>query len=193
MDKFFANRAALLATGALSALCLVYISSLTTTTISSAGNSAAVGAPPSKRLAAAHAFLKSYKDLSPDSLLRHMSPEFSHQVLPTSMGMPTRDRAAFAGHAKMFTSIFTEFEMQPRAVYEDAARNVVVAYCFMVGELARGLGRHETECVLVMHMDAAGAKVALLQEFVDSAKGSELKEKLSGSMGKQGMDHVMHK
>jgi ketosteroid isomerase-like protein len=145
----------------------------------------------SRRLNAIYAFLDSYAELSPDALLEHIAPDFTHQVLPSSLQMPVRDRKAFAAHAKGITSIFKTFAMVPQAVYEDIARNIVVAHCKMIAELHE-LGPWENECVMWMQMSDDGTKIVEMREFVDSARARMLKEKLTANMDAKKADSIMH-
>jgi ketosteroid isomerase-like protein len=145
----------------------------------------------SRRLNAIYAFFDSYSALSPDALLEYLAPDFTHQVLPSSLQMPLRDREAFAAHAKGITSIFKSFAMVPQTVYEDSARNVVIAHCKMIGEL-HVLGSWENECVIWVQMSKDGTKVVEMREFVDSAKARLLKEKLTARMDAEKADAIMH-
>ena len=135
----------------------------------------------SRRFNAIYSFFDSYSQLSPDAILEHIAPTFTHQVLPSSLQMPLRDRNAFAAHAKGITSIFKTFAMVPQVVYDDSARNVVIAHCRMIGEL-NSLGPWENECVMWMKMSNDGTKIIEMREFVDSARALLLKEKLTASM-----------
>lgn len=147
----------------------------------------------STRLETAHAQLEAFSSLSVDAILDHFAPDFTHQVLPASTGMPARDRAAFAEHASGITSIFSKFSMPPQQVFEDPERNAVIVYAKMIGELQFGLGAWENECIMIMEMNEDGSKIVKMQEFVDSAKMALLKDKLGKVMGKEGADDMMHK
>jgi hypothetical protein len=147
--------------------------------------------PRSKRLQAIYAFLDSYRELSPDSLLKHTAPNFTHQVLPSSLEMPLRDRKGFAVHAKGITSIVSSFSMVPQVVYEDSARNAVFAHCKMIAEL-NALGPWENECVMWMQMSSDGTKIVEMKEFVDSSKARLLKEKLTAEMNAEKTDSIMY-
>jgi hypothetical protein len=138
----------------------------------------------SRRLTTIYAFLGSYRELSPAALIAHLSPSFTHQVLPSSLESPLRDCKAFFSHARMITSFFTSFEMIPTIVYEDANSNAVVVHAKMVGEL-NGLGPWENECVMLLKMSRDGTKITEMKEFVDSAKANILKEKLTAKMNNE--------
>lgn len=132
----------------------------------------------SPRLQTAYDVLEGYSKLSADVLVAPLAPNGTHKVLPESLEIPTRDRAAFAQHAKGFTSIFSAFEMQPQMVWEAPEQNSVIAYCKMVGTLVADLGPWHNECVITMKMSEDGRQVVEYREFVDSARAAILKEKL---------------
>lgn len=138
---------------------------------------------PSTRLKTTHALLSSYSALSAPALLAHLSPTFTHQVLPLSLNFPVRDRAAFATHASHVTSVFKTFAMVPQTIFEDEANNAVVVYAKMVGELVE-LGHWENECVLMLRMAPDGESVVECREFVDSARANLLRGMLEGRGGK---------
>ncbi|KAK5012566.1 hypothetical protein LTR60_004312 [Cryomyces antarcticus] len=139
----------------------------------------------STRLNTAYAVIDSYSSLSSEAMLAPLAPDFTHQVLPESLGMPTRDRDAFGAHSTRIFSVFSRFAMVPQAVFEDAAANAVVVYAKMVGELI-GLGAWENECVVMMRMSHDGSQVVESKEFVDSAKANLLREKLTAKMNEDG-------
>lgn len=151
-------------------------------------SSASTNADRSMRLRTAYAVLDSYSALDVDALLGPTAANFTHQVLPLSLGMPVRSRDEFASHATRFVTIFKSFAMEPQAVFEDAEQNAVVAYCKMVGELNMGLGAWENECVIMMRMSEDGTAVVEHREFVDSVKAQLLPKKLAEVMGKTGQD-----
>jgi len=111
------------------------------------------------------------------------------QVLPSSLGMPSRSKADYGAHAGMVTSIFSSFAMLPipGQVFEDPVNNAVVAHCKMVGELTNGLGPWENECIITLRFDETGTKVVSHREFVDSARAALLRQKLmAGGKGPGG-------
>lgn len=130
------------------------------------------------RLQTAYKVLSDYSLLSADALVAPLAPNATHQVLPSSLDIPLRDRETFAQHAKGFTSIFTSFAMEPQSVYEAPDQNAVIAHCHMVGELVGGMGPWRNECIIIMTMSEDGTQVVGYKEFVDSARAAILKEKL---------------
>jgi len=138
----------------------------------------------STRLQTAYKVLETYSTLNVEKMLEPLADNFTHQVLPESLGQPPRDRETFAKHATGFTSIFKEFAMVPQTVFEDPENNAVVAYCKMEGEL-NGLGPWHNECIIIMKMSEDGTKLVEHKEFVDSAKAKLLREKLMGKMDKE--------
>lgn len=145
----------------------------------------------STRLETTYALLDAYATLSPDNMLAHLSDDYTHQVLPESMGMPSRDRAAFAEHAKGITAIFAKFAMLPKRVFEDPEQNSVVVYANMDGVLQGGLGPWVNECIMMLRFNDDGSKVTEMKEFVDSARAAMFREKLSQLMGQQGANGLM--
>ncbi|PQE15275.1 cytochrome p450 protein [Rutstroemia sp. NJR-2017a BVV2] len=136
----------------------------------------------SERLRTANALLESYSALSAEAILQHLAPDFTHTVLPESLQMPVRSKDEFAVHAQRITSIFSEFQMIPQAIFEDEGRNSVVVYAKMVGELNLNLGHWENECIIMLKMSEDGTKVVEHKEFVDSAKAKLLQEKIGAAM-----------
>ncbi|KAF2838279.1 hypothetical protein M501DRAFT_1005151 [Patellaria atrata CBS 101060] len=144
-----------------------------------------------QRFQTVHAFLNSYSECSADALLAYLSPEFSHQVLPTSIGMPKRDRDGFAGHAAMITSVFSSFAIEPQDVFEDPTQNAVIVYAHMKGEI-KGLGPHNNECMMILRLSQDQTKIEGMTEFVDSMVAMEMKQKMVKMMGeKNGTDAMM--
>lgn len=135
----------------------------------------------STRLDTAYSVLDSYSTLSVEALLAPLSDDFTHQVLPESLGMPLREKDAFAAHAGGITSVFSKFSMVPQTVFEDPNKNSVIVYAKMIGELV-DLGPWENECIIMMKMSEDGRNVVESKEFVDSAKARLLKEKLTARM-----------
>lgn len=136
--------------------------------------------PQSRRLQTAYQVLEGYKTLRLEEILRPLDDHtFTQQVLPMSLGMPSRSKSEFTKHAAGITSIFTSFRMEPQAVFEDEVQNAVVIYAKMVGELTRDLGPWENECVMMMKFSRDGRRVVEHREFVDSAKAKLMGEKLA--------------
>ncbi|KAF2154541.1 hypothetical protein K461DRAFT_310985 [Myriangium duriaei CBS 260.36] len=133
----------------------------------------------SRRMQTAYRVFDAYNSLSVDNILRPMDSSFTHQVLPASLGMPTRSRDDFAKHAAGITSVFEIFAIEPVHVFEDVGRNAVIAYARMVGKLARGMGEWENEVVFIMRFSEDGERVVGIQEFVDSAKAKMMREKMA--------------
>lgn len=127
-----------------------------------------------------HKLLAAYSSLSVDQLLPLLSPDFTHQVLPESLGMPIRDRGAFALHAIGIFSIFEKFQMTAHVAYYDQQQDVTVIQAVMDGTLKnrgnRGNrdGRWINECVMIVRLSRDGLQVTKIQEFVDSAKAIAL-------------------
>ncbi|KAF2746384.1 hypothetical protein M011DRAFT_478360 [Sporormia fimetaria CBS 119925] len=141
-------------------------------------------------------YINSYSTLRPAALTTHLTPTFTHTVLPLSLNWPSRDTSAFKTHASVIFSLFRTFRMipqpedQPR-VFVDKERNTVIAHCRMGGEVNResekgkilvgqGITEWWNECVLFVEMDEAGRMVKGVREFVDSRKAGELMQRLSG-------------
>jgi hypothetical protein len=143
------------------------------------------------RLDTAYALLDAYSTLSPEKMLEHLASDFTHQVLPESIGMPIRDRSAFAEHAAGITSIFSSFAIVPVNVFEDPERNTVIVHGKMVGQLNHDMGPWENECMMQLKMTEDQCKVLENKEFVDSAKAAKMKEKLAEMFGKQQANGIM--
>ena len=126
--------------------------------------------------------LDGYSSLSVPVLLHPLSDDFTHRVLPRSLGMPIRDKEAFSHHAEGIFAIFSKFRMIPEEIYEDEAQGVVIIHAGMEGIVKsrsrRGQGEEwRNECVMIIRLSADGSQVVEIQEFVDSAKALEMKRK----------------
>lgn len=137
----------------------------------------------SARVQTAYAVCESYSSLSPDKLSSHFAEGFHHVALPSTLGMPTRSKEDFQKHAQMIFGVFETFRMTPQEVFEDPAKNTVIVHAKMGGDLFKGLGDYENEVILIMQMTEDGSQVVKLTEFVDTATGFKLREKLSSVMG----------
>ncbi|KAK3493014.1 uncharacterized protein B0T23DRAFT_442905 [Neurospora hispaniola] len=87
------------------------------------------------RLKTLRRLLKGYSSLSAPTLLQPLSPNFTHEVLPQSLGMPVRGKEDFAHHAAMVFSAFQSLEMKPTELWEDPDRGGVILRCAMEGIL----------------------------------------------------------
>ncbi|KAI1827436.1 hypothetical protein F4861DRAFT_364460 [Xylaria intraflava] len=128
----------------------------------------------SRRMQTIDALLDGYGSLSVTRLLEPLAPEFHHQTLPESLGMPVRDRAGFAKHAAGIFGLFEAFRMVPRTVIDDAQAGVVAVEAQMLGTLKWGGGEWRNECVLMVRLTDDGSQVLDIREFVDSAKAVEM-------------------
>ncbi|KAK7699260.1 hypothetical protein SLS64_011718 [Diaporthe eres] len=122
----------------------------------------------SLRLKTARALLDGYSSLSVDQLTAPLASDYSHQILPESLGVPIRDANQFVEHAVEIFSMFSEFRMNPKAIFEDQGQNVVVVHARMEGKL-----KDSNE----EWLNEYGSQVVKVKEFVDSAKAVELRKK----------------
>ncbi|OIW25955.1 hypothetical protein CONLIGDRAFT_684498 [Coniochaeta ligniaria NRRL 30616] len=124
------------------------------------------------------ALLDAYGSLSVPKLLDLLASNFTHRVLPESLGMPVRGKRAFAEHAAGIFAIFDSFRMEPREILKvEGWKETWVVRAHMYGILKGGKGEWKNECVLIVKMDDEGALVEEIQEFVDSAKAVEMKQR----------------
>ncbi|ORY68557.1 uncharacterized protein BCR38DRAFT_406478 [Pseudomassariella vexata] len=121
--------------------------------------------------------LDGYSSLSVETLLAPLSESFQHRVLPESLGMPARDKAAFTQHATGVFSIFENFQLIPKSICENMAANFVVVYAGMKGTLKAGKGEWRNECIMMIRLSTDGRKIVEVNEFVDSAKAMEMRQK----------------
>ncbi|KAK3987953.1 hypothetical protein QBC44DRAFT_371454 [Cladorrhinum sp. PSN332] len=125
--------------------------------------------------------LDGYSSLSTKKLAEPLSSNFTHHVLPTSLGMPSRNKEEFALCAAGIFSIFQDFNMIPTNIYEDAKRDVVVIHARMRATPRNGSrgGKNEwdNECVLIVQLSKDGKQVTKLEEFVDSVMAVEMRKK----------------
>lgn len=144
------------------------------------------------------ALLEAYSTLSVRALLAPLAEEgFTHRVLPASLGLPTRDRDGFAAHAAGVFGLFAAFAMEPHAVHADAEAGVVVVRAVMRGTLWKKSAARDrqqsqqqeqeqhqqhqapwlSECVLLLRLTPDRARIAAIDEFVDSAKALEMRHR----------------
>lgn len=131
----------------------------------------------SPRLKTAQALLDGYSSLNVDQLTAPLASDYTHQILPESLGVPIRHAKQFAEHAAEIFSMFSEFRMNPKAIFEDQGQNAVVVHARMEGKLKDGEEEWLNECVLIIYLSEDGSQVVKVKEFVDSAKAVELREK----------------
>ncbi|RWA06244.1 hypothetical protein EKO27_g8856 [Xylaria grammica] len=127
-----------------------------------------------QRMQTIDTLLDGYSSLCVAKLLEPLAPEFHHQTLPESLGMPVRDRDAFAKHAAGVFGVFEEFRMVPRTIVDDAAAGIVAIDAQMLGTLKWDGGKWNNECVLIVRLTEDGCKVLDVREFVDSAKAMKM-------------------
>ncbi|KAI1073562.1 hypothetical protein F5B20DRAFT_597389 [Whalleya microplaca] len=131
----------------------------------------------SRRIDTAHELLRGFGSLSVPELLALLSADFHYQVLPESLGMPPRDKEAFAQHAAGIFAVFEEFQMIPKSIVDDVSGDMVVVLARMQGTLKGGGGEWANECVMMIQLSHDGTKVVEVKEFVDSAKALEMARK----------------
>jgi hypothetical protein len=127
------------------------------------------------------ALLEAYGSLSVPQLLNLLGPDFTHRVLPESLGMPARDKTAFAQHAGGIFSVFERFRLVPVEVLKSSStvgggggKDTWVVSAKMEGVLKGSKAEWKNECVMIVKMDETGVLVEEIQEFVDSAKAREM-------------------
>lgn len=128
-------------------------------------------------LKTAGALLDGYSSLNVDRLTAPLSSDYSHQILPESLRVPIRDAKAFAEHAAEIFSMFSEFRMNPKAIFEDQGQNAVVVHALMEGKLKDSNEEWLNECVMIICLSEDRSQVVKVTEFVDSAKAVELRNK----------------
>ncbi|KAI1359713.1 hypothetical protein F5Y08DRAFT_344377 [Xylaria arbuscula] len=127
-----------------------------------------------RRMQTINSLLDGYSSLSVVKLLEPLAAGFHHQVLPESLGMPIRDKDAFAKHATGIFGIFEEFSIIPRTIIDDAAAGIVAIDAQMFGTLKGGKGKWENECMITVRLTEDGFSILEIREFVDSAKAMEM-------------------
>ncbi|KAK4168444.1 hypothetical protein QBC43DRAFT_341667 [Cladorrhinum sp. PSN259] len=125
--------------------------------------------------------LDGYSSLSTKKLAEPLSSDFEHHVLPTSLGMPSRNKEEFALCAAGIFSIFDTFHMIPTNIYEDGKRDVVVIHARMKATPRKSIkgsrDEWDNECVLIIQLSKDGKQVTKLEEFVDSVMAVEMRKK----------------
>lgn len=136
----------------------------------------------SQYLITTEALLDGYSSLNVNRLTAPLSSDFSHHVLPESLGMPVRNIKQFAQHAAQIFSVFSEFTMRPKAMFEDRGQNVVVVHARMEGKLRGSNEEWLNECLMMVSLSEDGTQVVKVEEFVDSAKAVEMRKKHVSNM-----------
>lgn len=140
----------------------------------------------SVRLQTVYNLLEGYHTLKVENILAPLADSCTQQVLPASLGLPTRSKADYGKHATGICTIFKDFHMEPQAVFEDEGQNSVVVYAKMIGELANDMGPWENECILMLRMSEDGTQIVEHKEFVDSKKFVDAAAKSKGMKEKMG-------
>jgi hypothetical protein len=143
--------------------------------------------PTSALIQAALDFLRAFSTLSPEIVISHCIPEFTHSVSPESLSLPSRGLDDFQTHSRRVFSLFTTWNIVPQTVFEDAAKNTVVLHVKMGGKVRENaLGDvevWENEAVfwveLGQHEDRWAVKS--FREFVDSKLAEKLRGLLAGT------------
>ncbi|KAK4182326.1 hypothetical protein QBC35DRAFT_180892 [Podospora australis] len=126
------------------------------------------------------ALLDGYSSLDPEKIIEPLSDDFTHLVLPASLGMPTRNKEEFAVQAACIFHVFESFQMIADEIYEDIPKNTIVIHARMHGQLNRGRREDRAwrnECILIVRLSKDGREVCEIQEFVDSVKATEMARK----------------
>ncbi|KAI1809555.1 hypothetical protein GGS20DRAFT_281290 [Poronia punctata] len=133
-----------------------------------------------------NALLRAYSSLSVSTLLGLLAPGFRHQTLPSSLGMPIRDREAFGRHAEAVFAVFEKFDMEPKTIVDNG--KIVAIHAHMLGTFrnkrnkkvgAKGgkkrvdFSQWKNECVMLVTL-TEDLQVLDIKEFVDSAKAREM-------------------
>lgn len=136
----------------------------------------------SPRMITTEALLDGFSSLDVQRLTAPLSSDFTHQVLPESLGMPVRNAKQFAKHAAEVFSAFREFRMNPKVIFEDQGQNAVVVHARMEGVLKGSDEDWLNECVMIIAFSEDETRVVKVTEFVDSAKAIEMREKHASKM-----------
>ncbi|KAI0471547.1 hypothetical protein GGR56DRAFT_654575 [Xylariaceae sp. FL0804] len=128
-----------------------------------------------RRLQTVDDLLSGYGSLSVPQLMKCLTPDFRHQVLPASLDMIPHDKEAFAKQAAGIFAIFDEFAMVPCTVSGGAdASGPIMVHAQMRGRLKGGRGPWTNECVIMIRLTDDATQVREVVEFVDSAKAMEM-------------------
>ncbi|KAI0156727.1 hypothetical protein GGR52DRAFT_577280 [Hypoxylon sp. FL1284] len=130
-----------------------------------------------RRVETVGVLLEGYGSLSVSQLLRPLSSDFRHKVLPQSLGMPSRDRASFVKHATGIFGVFDKFKMDPQSIIDGGPGGTMVVHALMQGVLKNGAGDWKNECIMLIQLSPDGTQVVQVTEFVDSAKAIEMSQK----------------
>lgn len=126
---------------------------------------------------AVNALIDGYGSLSVARLLEPLADDFHHQVLPDSLQMKLRSKDEFARHAQGIFSIFESFRLIPKSVVEDITRGMVVVHARMQGTLKGISEEWKNECIMIIRLSDDRTKIVGVQEFVDSMKAVEMRQK----------------
>ncbi|KAJ7354387.1 hypothetical protein DFH08DRAFT_955781 [Mycena albidolilacea] len=127
----------------------------------------------SKQLKNAHAVLEYVNTRNWDALAELLSPEFTHQILPSSIpshdGKETRGKEEFVGLVSTFSTNFEKLTLLP-PIDVIHGKDAVVIHFKSDGVTKSGV-KFNNEYIATFHFD--GEKIVRLKEFVDSKHTTE--------------------
>jgi len=131
----------------------------------------------SQRVQTALSLLSTYGTRSTDAISAHLSKDFTHHVMPTSVGVPPRTLEKWVSDATGLLDSFKTFYVVPVEIYEDIIRNTVIIHVEIESQLesrvkssVKELGN---EAVMFIKISEDQKSVVEVREFVDSAFAKE--------------------
>ena len=137
--------------------------------------------PPTREalLQTAHSVLKAYDTWDVDEILAFRDTTCSHQILPSSLGIPTMSNTEYAGFLKPMMSVCRNVKVYVRdgTTMVDTETQMVVMQLTSASDTP--IGPYRNEYVLTLYMtEDEKPMVRKLQEFVDGTVSVEIMPKL---------------
>ncbi len=130
-------------------------------------------------LSTAEAFLASFNEFTPESVVARRSASCRHHLLPTSLGAPPRGNAEYAAFVRALRAAMPWFAMrlwEGRAPVVDEAGRTVVMHLRSRAET--DVGVYENEYVWTLRLGDDGTEIEEIVEFADSQYTAEWIPKL---------------
>ncbi|KAI1262154.1 hypothetical protein F5Y18DRAFT_161562 [Xylariaceae sp. FL1019] len=141
-------------------------------------------ATPSKRRQTALAVIDAYNEWSIDAIMALRSDDCVQCILPKSLGRPEMTNEAYRAYFGAMIPLFTDFKVEIKDVFEDAAANKVVIWA--TSTASTPVGPYANEYTLMLYFNEDGSRVVRFNEFVDSANSVTFFPKLREYVAKQG-------
>nr|OQO32215.1 hypothetical protein B0A51_00463 [Rachicladosporium sp. CCFEE 5018] len=104
------------------------------------------------------------------------TPDFTHTLLPASIGGPPRNNAEARKHCEDLKPIWKDYKITNKSEVYDAEARTAALHTLTVAETTAG--HFEMEAMWILHFNEDGTKLKGLEQLVDSTAVAELFAKL---------------